>query len=113
MIFVDDGIADHEHAVIADAVDQLQKFVETAILAQRIEMLADMRFEDVEVAVDQFRRAERHFVGEMDSATVRFDRVALDRDLACDIALRVLVVLALDIDAWADFLDVSPRRRHH
>ena len=58
MVFVDDRIADHEHAVIADAIDQLQKFIKTAILAQRIEMLADMRLEDIEVAVDQLGRAD-------------------------------------------------------
>ena len=64
-----------------------------------------MRLKDIEMAVDQLGRAERHLVGEMDAAAMRFDRVALDRDLACDIALRVLVVLPLDVDAGPDFLD--------
>ena len=70
LILVDDGIADHKHAVIAHAVDQLQKLVEAAILPQRIEVLADMRLEDVEMAIDQLGRAECHLVGEMDSPAV-------------------------------------------
>ena len=34
----------------------------------------------------------------MDASAVRLDRVALERDLAGDVALRVLIVLALDVD---------------
>ena len=53
LILVDDGIADDEHPVIAHAIDQVQKFVEAAVLPQCIEVLADMRFKDVEMPVDQ------------------------------------------------------------
>ena len=64
-----------------------------------------MRLKDVEMAVDQFGRAVGHLVSEMDPAAMRLDRVALERDLACDVALRILVVLPLDIDAGPDLLD--------
>ena len=41
----------------------------------------------------------------MYAAAMRFDRAAFNRDLACDVALRILIVLPLDVDAGADFLD--------
>ena len=56
LVLVDDGVADDENTVIGDALDQLAELVEAAVLAQRVEMLADMRLEDVEVAVDQLAR---------------------------------------------------------
>ena len=40
---------------------------------------------------------------------MRLDRVALERDLAGDVAFRVLVVLALDVDAGPDNLDRADR----
>ena len=49
-------------------------------------MLADVRLEDVEMPVDQLGRAEGHLVGEMDAAAVGLDRLALERDLAGDVA---------------------------
>ena len=58
LVFVDDGIADHaERDNHATRSINSQKFIETAILAQRIEMFADMRLKNIEVAVDQFGRA--------------------------------------------------------
>ena len=74
-------------------------------MPQRIEMLANVRLENVQVAVDQFGRAERYFVSEMDPAAVRLYRVALERDLAGDVAVRILIVLALDVDRRPDALD--------
>jgi len=45
-----------------------------------------MRLEDVEVAVDQLARRERHLVGEMDAPAMGLDRIALERNLAGDVA---------------------------
>src|SRR3974377_63937 len=68
-------------------------------------MLTDMRLKYVEVAVDQFGRTEGHFIGEMNAATVSFDRVAFERNLTRNIALRILVVLSLDINAGTNLLE--------
>ena len=53
LVLVDDGVADDEHAVVGNALDQVDELVEAAVLAQRVEMLADMRLEHVEMAIDQ------------------------------------------------------------
>ena len=45
----------------------------------------------------------------MDAPAVGLDRVALERNLAGDVALRVLVVLALDVDRRSDALDGAHR----
>ena len=56
LVLVDDGVTDDENMVVGDALDQLAELVEAAVLAHRVEMLTDMRLEDVEVEVDQFAR---------------------------------------------------------
>src|SRR3974377_127764 len=68
-------------------------------------MLADMRLKYVEVAVDQFGRTEGHFIGEMNAATVSFDRVAFECNLTRNIAFRILVVLSFDINAGTNLLE--------
>ena len=50
-----------------------------------------------------------HLVGEMDAPAIGLDRIAFKRDLAGDVALRVLVVLALDVDRGSDALDGAYR----
>src|SRR5580704_11994106 len=109
LVLVDDGIADDEDTVIGNALDQVAELLEAAVLAERVEMLADMRLEHVEVAVDQLARTERHLVGEMDAPAIGLDRIAFKRNLAGDVALRVLVVLALDVDRGSDTLDGTYR----
>ena len=109
LVLVDDGVADDQHAIVGHALDQIAELVQAAVLPQRVEMLANMRFEDVEVAVDQLGRTERHLVGEMDAAAMGLDRVALQRDLAGDVAIRILIVLALDVDRRPDALDGAHR----
>src|SRR3974377_697264 len=68
-------------------------------------MLANMRLKYVEVAVDQFGRTEGHFIGEMNAATVRFDRVSFERNLTRNVAFRILVVLSFDINAGTNLLE--------
>src|SRR5215210_5740967 len=68
-------------------------------------MLADVRLEDVKVAVDQLGRAEGDFIGEMNMAAVRLNGLALERNLTGNVALRVLIVLPFDVDAWPNPLD--------
>ena len=110
LILVDDGVADEQHAIVATLLDQLAATrSRPPFCAQRVEVLADMRLEHVEVAIDQLGRAERHLVGEMDMAAVRLDRLALERDLAGDVAFGILIVLALDVDARPDALDRTDR----
>ena len=105
LILIDDGIADDKHAVIRDAVDEIANFRKPAVFAQRVEVFADVRLKNVEMTIDQLRRTERHLIGKMDFAAVRLDRVTLERDLAGNVALRILVILTLDINRWADALD--------
>ena len=68
-----------------------------------------MRLKNVDVAVDQLTRAECHLVGEMDAPAMRLNRLTLKRDLARDIALRILIVLTFDVDAGSDALDRAYR----
>ena len=56
LVLVNDGVADDENTVVGDTLDKLAELVEAAVLAQRVEMLADMRLEDIEVAVNQLAR---------------------------------------------------------
>ena len=58
------------HAVVPDALEQLEHFVETATWRKRVEVLADVRLENIEMTIDQLGRAERDFVGELDAAAV-------------------------------------------
>ena len=45
----------------------------------------------------------------MDAPAIGLDRIAFERNLAGDVALRVLVVLALDVDRGPDALDGAHR----
>ena len=56
---------------------QLADLIETAVVAQRIKMLADVRLEHVEMPIDQLGGAERHLIGEMNTPAMCLDRLAL------------------------------------
>src|SRR5258706_5278896 len=51
LILVDDRVANENHAIVADSVEERQYLAQTAIAAQRAQMFANMRFEHVEVAI--------------------------------------------------------------
>src|ERR1700684_2726470 len=65
LILVDDGIADDEHTIIGNAVDKITYFLKPAVFAQRVEVFADVRLENVEMTIDQLGRTEGHFIGKM------------------------------------------------
>jgi hypothetical protein len=67
-------------------------------------VISHVRLVNVEVPVDQFGRTERGFVREVDAAAASLHRLALEHDLAGDVALGVHVVLTLDVNAGADCL---------
>jgi hypothetical protein len=61
-------------------------------------MFANVRLEYVEMAIDQLTRAEGCLVGKGEMPAMLLDGIALGRDLAGDVARRVLIILALDVD---------------
>ena len=52
LIFVDDGVAYYQDAIIAHAINQLQQLIEPVVLAQCIEMFPNVRLENIDMAVD-------------------------------------------------------------
>src|ERR1700730_7633559 len=79
LIFIDDGVADEDDAVVLYLFDKAEDRIEAAIIAKSRQMVADVRFENIEVPVDQLGRAEGNFIGELDRAAVRFNRIAFQR----------------------------------
>jgi len=52
LVFIDDGVADDHDAIVAHAVDQIEHFRQTVVVAQRPQVLADERLEDIQMAID-------------------------------------------------------------
>src|SRR5882757_3149861 len=90
LVFIDDGVADQHDTIVTDRLDGIEDRAEAAIVAQFAQMIADMRLEDVEVPVDQMGGTERNLIGKSDRSTAGFDRLALQGDLAGDVAVRIL-----------------------
>src|SRR6516225_5347585 len=98
LVFVDDRVTDDKHAIVAYPVEQPQYLAQAPVAAQRAQMFANVRLEHVEMAIDQLARAEGCLVGKGEVPAMLLDGIALGRDLAGDVARRVLIILALDVD---------------
>src|SRR5262249_51209214 len=72
LIFIDDRIADQHYAVVFYAIDELGEFCQTVVGSKSIQVVANMRLEDVKVPVDQLGGAKYDLVGKMDPPTPRF-----------------------------------------
>src|SRR5262249_57649282 len=73
LVLVDDGVADYQHAVVLDLLDQVEEVEETAVVAQVRQVVADVRLGGVEMPIEQLGRAERLLVGKVDASAVRLD----------------------------------------
>src|SRR6185437_15675438 len=102
LVFVDDGVADQHDMHVLHAVDQLEQALRAAAFADLLQIIAQRRIVDVEVAVDQRRGTEGDVAGEHDASAVTFDGVALGFDLAGDVVVGILVVRTLDVDVGPD-----------
>ena len=127
LVFVDDGVADQHDVHVLHLVDQLQQAVGAAAFADLLQVVAERRIVDVEIAVHQRRGAERHVAREHDAPAVTLDGVALGPDLAGHVVFGILVVGSLHIDVRphriedrlgaggvidADPIDVRKRGQH-
>jgi hypothetical protein len=111
VIFVDDGIADQKHLVIAHAFDHAEQLVGDVALALQLQIAPQLGVVDIEKAVEQRRRAEGDVVGEEDAPAAGLDGSALVDDLAGRIVLGLGIVRALGIDIGLQGTDHVLRRR--
>src|SRR5207253_9698010 len=84
-------------------------FLPDMVLPQIIEVLADMRVEDVEMLVDQFGGAVGDFLGENQLPAILFCRLALGDDPPGNVAFGIAVILSLYVEIRADRLDCRER----
>src|ERR1700716_2051429 len=64
LILIDDGVADKNNAVVLYLLDEAKNRIEAAITAKSRQMVTDVRFENIEVPVDQLGGAEGYFISE-------------------------------------------------
>ena len=111
MVLVDDRVADHQRLHVPEALERADDGVagvpRPELAQERLRLLGI----DVEVGVQQTRRAEGDLLGEVDAAADCLDRDALVVDLAGQVRRRVRVVAALHVDRRAQRADRLDRGR--
>ncbi len=103
VVFVDNCVTNQKNTLIGNAFDRVDNyFKDVRVGAHLLEIIAQPRIVDVEIAVEQCGGAVDRTSGKLQVATMGLDRFAFADDAAGDVLVAVTIFLALEINAWTN-----------